>query len=157
MLTEIDEERNELTFSLRAAQDAAYQQVKAAAPVERRSTLWSRHLGERRVPELHGATAEIRVEDLAYEPPETAKEAYDGGRRVPAAVKQFNDDLRIVELSVKELCPDPYVAFAKANPEGSLVDVTVLSASKGALQLKLADGVRGYLVGRDFARTASRT
>jgi small subunit ribosomal protein S1 len=100
---------------------------------------------------LHGATAEIRVEDLAYEPPESAKDAYEVGARVTAAVKRLNDDLRIVELSVKALSPDPYIAFAKVKPEGSLVQVTVLRASKGALQLKLADGVRGYLAGRDFA------
>ena len=65
------------------------------------------------------------------------------GARVTAAVKRFNDDLRIVELSVKALNADPYVEFAKAKPEGSLVHATVLSATKGALQLKLAEGVRG--------------
>lgn len=152
MLTEIEQERNEFTFSLRAAQDAAYRQVKAAVADGTTVDAFVAATSANVVYlTLHGATAEIRVEDLSYEPPESAKDVYEVDARVTAAVKRFNDDLRIVELSVKALSTDPYVAFAKAKPEGSLLHVTVLSATKGALQLKLAEGVRGYLVGRDFA------
>lgn len=152
MLTELDEERNELTFSLRAAQEVYYQQLKAAVAAGSTVDAFVAATSAKVVYlTLHGATAEIRVEDLSYEPPRSAKEAFKVGARVTAAVKRFNDELRIVELSVKALSTDPYVAFAKVNQEGSLVYATVLSATKGALQLKLAEGVRGFLVGRDFA------
>ena len=71
MLTDIDEERNELTFSLRDAQGAAYQQVKAAVPDGMMVDAFVAATSANVVYlNLHGATAEIRAEDLSYEPPE---------------------------------------------------------------------------------------
>ncbi len=153
--TGVDEGRDQLAFSYRAAQDAVFQSMKDKLPVG------SVIEGKVRATSVNvvyidlngGVTGELKLGDLAYEPPSSAKEAVEVGTLMEVSIKRYDDHQRVVELSLKALLPDPYPAFAAAHPEGTVMEVPVKRVGKGVVDLRLAEGVRGFVMARDFAAT----
>lgn len=151
----IDHERLKLVLSYRQAQDAVYRPMKEALPkgsiIE--ATVRAVAVNAVYLDLYGGVTGEMKLSELAYEPPASAKDLVSAGEVLRVAVKHYNDDLRIVELSAKALLPNPFPAFASAHPEGTVMNGTVAAVRRGALDVRLAEGVRGYVMARDFAAT----
>lgn len=151
----IDHERLKLVLSYRQAQDAVYRPMKEALPEGSVVEATARAVAVNAVYlDLYGGvTGEMKLSELAYEPPASAKDLVAVGDVLRVAVKRYNDDLRLVELSAKALLPNPFPAFAAAHPEGTVMNATVAAVRRGALDVRLAEGVRGYVMVRDFAAT----
>lgn len=151
----VDEDRHLLVFSYRQAQDAVYRPMREALPegsvVE--GIVRSVAVNMVYIDLYGGVTGELKLADLAHEPPASAKDVVQPGNTLQLAVKRFDDNLRVVELSAKALLPDPYPAFAATHPEGTVLDAPVKRVGKGVLDLRLAEGVRGYVLARDFGVT----
>lgn len=151
----VDEDRLQLVLSYRAAQDAAYQLMKERLPegsvVE--GTVRSVAVNTVYVDLCGSVMGEMKLAELAYEPPSSARDVVEAGATMRVVVMRYDDALRVVELSAKALLPDPYPGFAASHPEGTVMESPVKRVGRGVLDLRLAEGVRGYVMARDFAYT----
>lgn len=151
----LDQERDRLVLSYRQAQDAVYWSMREAVPVGAAVEATVRAVAVTTVflDLFGGVTGEMKLAELAYEPPSSAKDVLAPGEILRVAVKRYNDALRLVETSAKDLLPSPFPAFAASHPEGTVMEAPVTRVGRGVLDLRLAKGVRGYVMVRDFAVT----
>jgi small subunit ribosomal protein S1 len=95
----------------------------------------------------------IHVSDMSWDRQfKDPKKIVKVGDEVEAVVLKLDFDARRINLGMKQLQPDPFVAFVKAHPQGSAVTGTVKNVADFGVFVELAPLVEGLLHISQWAR-----
>ncbi|MEW6612085.1 MAG: 30S ribosomal protein S1 [Pseudomonadota bacterium] len=95
----------------------------------------------------------IHLSDLSWDKPgEEAVRDYKKGDTVEAVLLAVDPERERISLGIKQLEGDPFAQFVSINDKGSVVKGEVVSVDAKGAEVKLDEGVEGYLAAREMAR-----
>ncbi|MHB8248644.1 MAG: 30S ribosomal protein S1 [Acidithiobacillus sp.] len=98
----------------------------------------------------------IHLSDLAWDRPgEEAVRDFKKGDTLEAVVLSIDPERERISLGIKQMETDPFIQFVMANEKGSLVEGEVLSVDGRGAEIRLAEGVEGFLPQREIGRGQS--
>ncbi|MGC8504237.1 MAG: 30S ribosomal protein S1 [Acidithiobacillus sp.] len=98
----------------------------------------------------------IHLSDLAWDRPgEEAVRDFKKGDTVEAVVLSIDPERERISLGIKQMETDPFIQFVMANEKGSLVEGEVLSVDGRGAEIRLVEGVEGFLPQREIGRGQS--
>ncbi|EGQ63374.1 ribosomal protein S1 [Acidithiobacillus sp. GGI-221] len=95
----------------------------------------------------------IHLSDLAWD--RTGEEAvrdFKKGDTLDAVVLSIDPERERISLGVKQMETDPFIQFVVANEKGALVEGEVISVDSRGAEIRLGEGVEGFLPHRELAR-----
>ena len=95
----------------------------------------------------------IHLSDLAWD--RTGEEAvrdFKKGDTLDAVVLSIDPKRERISLGVKQMETDPFIQFVVANEKGALVEGEVISVDSRGAEIRLGEGVEGFLPHRELAR-----
>ncbi|MDR0483980.1 MAG: 30S ribosomal protein S1 [Alphaproteobacteria bacterium] len=84
------------------------------------------------------------------------KADYKVGVEVEVKVLDVDIKKRRINLSIKQTTPNPWLEYANANPEGSVVNVEIKETNPNGLVVKLNDTIEGFIRGSDLSWDSSK-
>ncbi|MCL5980092.1 30S ribosomal protein S1 [Acidithiobacillus sulfuriphilus] len=98
----------------------------------------------------------IHLSDLAWDRPgEEAVRDFKKGDTVEAVVLSIDPERERISLGIKQMETDPFIQFVMANEKGSLVEGEVLNVDGRGAEIRLVEGVEGFLPQREIGRGQS--
>ncbi|MHB0888822.1 30S ribosomal protein S1 [Acidithiobacillus sp.] len=98
----------------------------------------------------------IHLSDLAWDRPgEEAVRDFKKGDTLEAVVLSIDPERERISLGIKQMETDPFIQFVMANEKGSLVEGEVLNVDGRGAEIRLAEGVEGFLPQREIGRGQS--
>ena len=98
----------------------------------------------------------IHLSDLAWDrPSEEAVRDFKKGDTVEAVVLSIDPERERISLGIKQMETDPFIQFVMANEKGSLVEGEVLNVDGRGAEIRLVEGVEGFLPQREIGRGQS--
>ncbi|NOZ10093.1 MAG: 30S ribosomal protein S1 [Gammaproteobacteria bacterium] len=95
----------------------------------------------------------IHLSDLSWDRPgEEAVHDYKKGDVVEAIVLAVDPERERISLGIKQANSDPFTAYVATNGKGSIVTGEVISVDAKGVEIKLEDGIEGYLRASEMAR-----
>ncbi|MHB8211715.1 MAG: 30S ribosomal protein S1 [Acidithiobacillus sp.] len=95
----------------------------------------------------------IHLSDLAWD--RTGEEAvrdFKKGDTLDAVVLSIDPERERISLGIKQMETDPFIQFVVANEKGALVEGEVISVDSRGAEIRLGEGVEGFLPHRELAR-----
>ncbi|MHB1279970.1 MAG: 30S ribosomal protein S1 [Acidithiobacillus sp.] len=95
----------------------------------------------------------IHLSDLAWD--RTGEEAvrdFKKGDTLDAVVLSIDPERERISLGIKQMETDPFIQFVVANEKGALVEGEVISVDSRGAEIRLSEGVEGFLPQRELAR-----
>ncbi|HUX17862.1 MAG TPA: 30S ribosomal protein S1 [Acidithiobacillus sp.] len=95
----------------------------------------------------------IHLSDLAWD--RTGEEAvrdFKKGDTLDAVVLSIDPERERISLGIKQMETDPFIQFVVANEKGALVEGEVISVDSRGAEIRLGEGVEGFLPQRELAR-----
>lgn len=155
MVLDLDEERRRISLGIKQCQPNPWEDFAGSHQKGDRITGQIRSLTDFGIfiGLDGGIDGLIHLSDLSWDKPgEEAVREYKKGDMVEALVLSIDAERERISLGIKQLAEDPFSRFAGLHDKGSVVsgEVTMIDA-KGA-EIRLADGVDGYLPAREMSR-----
>ena len=98
----------------------------------------------------------IHLSDLAWDRAgEEAVRDFKKGDTLDAVVLSIDPERERISLGVKQMETDPFIQFVVANEKGALVEGEVISVDSRGAEIRLGEGVEGFLPQRELARGLS--
>ncbi len=95
----------------------------------------------------------IHLSDLSWDRPgEEAVRDFRKGDTLEAVVLGIDPERERISLGIKQMETDPFIQFVVANEKGSLFDAEVLSVDARGAEIRVAEGVDGFLPAREFSK-----
>ena len=95
----------------------------------------------------------IHLSDLAWD--RTGEEAvrdFKKGDTLDAVVLSIDPERERISLGIKQMETDPFIQFVVANEKGALVEGEVISVDGRGAEIRLGEGVEGFLPQRELGR-----
>jgi HrpA-like RNA helicase/predicted RNA-binding protein with RPS1 domain len=147
-ITEIDPAAGTLVASVRALIPEPYVEYKASHAAGDPVDGVVQRVSKTHVNVLlyNGAPGVVHASNLRWgERVEDATTMYEPGVTIHAAILEFDDEKRQVELSIKARLPEPYVEYKASHAAGDLVDGVVQRVSKTHVNVRLSNGAPGVV------------
>ena len=98
----------------------------------------------------------IHLSDLAWDRSgEEAVRDFKKGDTLDAVVLSIDPERERISLGIKQMETDPFIQFVVANEKGALVEGEVISVDSRGAEIRLGEGVEGFLPQRELARGLS--
>ena len=98
----------------------------------------------------------VHLSDLDWQKPgEQAIQDYKKGERVRVKVLDIDAEKERISLGIKQLSPDPLANVVQTVKKGSIVTCTVTGLTDSGIEVRLADGLIGFVRKGDLARERS--
>jgi small subunit ribosomal protein S1 len=95
----------------------------------------------------------IHLSDLAWDRSgEEAVRDFKKGDTLDAVVLSIDPERERISLGIKQMETDPFIQFVVANEKGALVEGEVISVDSRGAEIRLGEGVEGFLPQRELAR-----
>ncbi len=97
----------------------------------------------------------VHLSDISWDESEESARSLNKGDEVEALVLSIEAERERISLGMKQLLFDQFGDFTESNKKGSRVNAVIIGSSEERVELRLSDGVNGYLPMKDYTNSMS--